>query len=398
MLGVRNGPVTMRRILFTNHLAPGAASCYRQSDLAKYLTRRGFRCDFIGRRPKRHPGREPGEDDLGLRNFESATYWKEPLEGRIASNVGLFRRTLDGGMVHVSKAFPYTATVISLGNVPRSRLSVDMEELDGYGGYSSYAGLYGLRGSLLTFFERLFPKRGGVVPAVSHFLMDRMRRLGVPGERLVFVPNGYDEELFNPRVRGDYVRDGYSLGGSEVVIYASTFHRFEEDIHRIALAAFKLVTRELPGAKMLMVGGGNLDVRPLIAAVGLQGSVVRTGRVSREVIPRMIAASDVALHVISGHPFHISTCPMVVPEYMAMGRATVAPRVGELAFGLGGGAGLLVDRPDPRLLADGMLRLLKDDSTREAVGKAALSRAREEYSLSVLAARLGSAYEALGAA
>ncbi len=385
----------MRRILFTNHLPPGSASCYRQADLAKYLTKRGFRCDFIARRPRSPPGRvqEPASQEWP---FRSTTYWEEPLERSLLANVRLFRRTIEGSpLIHVSKAFPYTAAVITMGNIPRRKLSVDMEELDGYGGYASYAGLYGPKGNLLTVCERLFPMLGDIVLAVSHHLVERMHQLGVPRDRILFVPNGYDEDQFNTSISGDDVRERYSLGDSKVVIYVSTFHRFETELHRAALAGFKLASAEVPDAKMLMVGGGNLDVSSLVAESRLQDRVVLAGRVPREMIPSMIAASDLALHVISDHPFHVSTAPMVVPEYMAMGKAVVAPRIGELAFGLADGAGLLVERPDPRLLAEGMVRLLKEDSTREAIGMEALRRARAEYSYAILAARLGSAYDRL---
>jgi glycosyltransferase involved in cell wall biosynthesis len=386
----------MRRILFTNHLPPGSASCYRQSDLAKYLALRGFRCDFIARSPRGPPGplQEPASPNGGP--FRSTTYWEEPLERRLLANVRLFRKTIHGEpLIHVSKAFPFTAAVISLANHPRKKLSIDMEELDGYGGYASYAGFYGAKGGLLTVCERLFPPQADVVPAVSHHLLERMHQLGVPRDRLLFVPNGYDKDRFNPSVSGEGVREAYSLGDSRVVIYVSTFHRFETELHRVALAAFKLASTEVPDAKMLMVGGGNLDIRSLIAEARLQDRVVPAGRVPREMIPRMIAASDMALHVISNHPFHVSTAPMVVPEYMAMAKAVVAPKIGELAFGLAEGAGLLVERPDPRLLADGMVTLLKDESRREAIGREALKRARAEYSFEVLAARLGAAYDRL---
>jgi glycosyltransferase involved in cell wall biosynthesis len=381
----------MRDILFTNHLPPGSASCLRQSDLAKYLSRRGFACDFIARRPKGRAGSGNGPD---VSNFRSTTYWKEPIERSLPHNVRLFRKAIEGDpIIHVSKAFPYTAAVISLGNHPHRKLSVDMEELDGYGGYASYAGLYGARGNLLTVCERVFPPQGDIVLTVSHHLIERMHQLGVSRDRLLFVPNGYDEECFNPSVKGDGVRDSYSLGDSRVVVYVSTFHQFEVGLHQVALDAFKIASREVPDARMLMVGGGNLDVRPLVAERHLEDRVVVAGRVPRSMVPQLIASSDIAIHVISSHPFHVSTAPMVVPEYMAMAKAVVAPRIGELAFGLADGAGFLVDHPTADLLAAGIVRLLKDDSARETMEKQALKRARAEYNYTVLAERLGAAYQ-----
>ncbi len=386
----------MRRILFTNHLPPGSASSYRQSDLAKYLALKGFECNFIGRRPPGEQGPINESGTLAGWPFRSVAYWDEPLVEKFPANLGKLKRRLEGmALVHVNRANPYTATLVSLGNLPRRRLTVDMEDWDGYGGYASYAGFYGAKGHVLTLYENLFPRLGDIVIAVSHLLMERMQQLGVPREKLLFVPNGYDDDRFDPSVDGGEMRDKYSVGDYPVVIYMSTFHRFEAELHRTALAAFKLASREVPDARMLMIGGGDLDIRSLIADARLQDRVIHAGRVPREEIPQMIAASDVALHVISDHPFHRASSPMVMPEYMAMAKAVVAPRIGELAFALAEGAGVLVERPDPRLLADGLVRLLKDDSLREAVGREALRRARAEYSYKVLAERLSSVYSRL---
>jgi glycosyltransferase involved in cell wall biosynthesis len=83
---------------------------------------------------------------------------------------------------------------------------------------------------------------------------------------------------------------------------------------------------------------------------------------------------------------------MVMPEYMAMGKPIVAPRTGELAYALTGGAGWLVDGAKPELLAGGVVALLKDETRRREMGMTAQRKAREEYSYRSLAAKLKTAY------
>lgn len=227
---------------------------------------------------------------------------------------------------------------------------------------------------------------------VSHLLTSRMAQLGVPREKMVLIPNGYDEELFNPSMSGGEIREQYALKDSPVVIYMSTFWKFERGLHETALAAFKEVTRQVPDARLLMVGGGNLPVSSLIAERGLEGRVIPTGFVERRRVPMLIASADVALHVISDHPFHAASSPMVMPEYMAMGKPIVAPRTGELAYALTGGAGWLVSGARPDLLATGVVALLKDEQRRHEMGLTAEKKAREEYSYRSLAAKLKAAY------
>jgi len=382
----------MAKVAFVNHLRLGSASSFRQAGLAKYLARLGMPSDFLGR--EGHSVTNAAEVPPEWKCFERISFWKEPLVPGIRDNVKLLRSVArESSLLHVNRANPYTATVVALGKPLATKLVVDMEDWDGFGGYSTYAGFYGARGGLLTLYENSFPRLGDLVLTVSHLLTARMVQLGVPREKLMLIPNGYDEELFNSSISGEAVRAKYGLDDRPVVIYMSTYWRFEKELHEIALRAFKEVSREHPEARLLMVGGGDLDVPALVASNGLEGVVVPTGFVDRKEIPLLIAAADVALHVISDRPFHRASSPMVMPEYMAMGKPIVAPRTGELAYALEGGAGWLVDAANPKLLAGGVKALLEDDTMRRDMGQRALARVREEYSYSKLAARLKVAYE-----
>ncbi len=381
---------TVTSILFTNHLPLGSASSYRQAGLAKYLRAAGFETRCLCR-----AGGSAPRDARGLSTewpqYHDIRYWREPLVPALPANAAIFRESAkEDTIVLINRANPYTSTVAMLGRRKGTPLIVDMEDWDGYGGYSSYVGAYGPKGLMLTFFENLFPRQGSLVLAVSHLLYSRMAALGVPKERLLYLPNGYDDDLFDPSIAGTKVRDRFSLGDSPVVIYMSTFWKFERELHRTALDAFRMVLEEQPRAKMLMLGRGDLSVDSLIAERGLGGSVIKTGFISRRELAQFISAADVALHVISSHPYHQASSPMVVSEYMAMEKPVVAPRVGELAYALGDGAGLLVDRVEPRLLAEGVTRLLSDGGAREKIGRRARERARKEYSYARLAERLRS--------
>jgi len=384
----------MKGVAFVNHLRLGSASSFRQAGLAKYLDRLGVEGEFLGL--KGRTTASVAETMEEWRCFQRISYWNEPLVTRFLENLGLFRRIAhDNPILHVNRANPYTATIAALGKSGRNKLVVDMEDWDGFGGYSSYASLYGGRGAMLTLYENTFPRLGDLVVTVSHLLTSRMAQLGVPRDKMLLIPNGYDEELFAPSISGEEVREQYGLKDFPVVIYMSTFWQFERGLHEIALDAFKEVTRRIPDARLLMVGGGNLPVSSLIAERGLEDRVMPTGFVERGKIPELIASADVALHVISDHPFHKASSPMVMPEYMAMGKPIVAPRTGELAYALTGGAGWLVDDARPEPLAGGVVALLKDEAKRREMGLAALKKAQEEYSYGSLAAKLKVAYARL---
>ena len=266
----------MRGVAFVNHLRLGSASSFRQAGLAKYLDRLAVEGEFLGLRG--NTTAKAAETMEEWRCFRRISYWNEPIVNRFLENLGLFKRVAhENPVLHVNRANPYTATIASLGKSGGNKLVVDMEDWDGFGGYSSYANLYGGRGALLTLYENAFPRLGDLVLTVSHLLTSRMAQLGVSREKILLIPNGYDEELFDSSMSGDEVRDQYGLRGSPVVIYMSTFHKFERGLHEIALSAFKEVTRQVPDAKLLMLGGGNLPISSLIAERGLEKRVVRNG-------------------------------------------------------------------------------------------------------------------------
>lgn len=377
------------RILYVNHNPLGSASTYRQAGLAKYLSRKGFRCAFLGRSRRPFGGKDEG-DEGGWKAFLSRTYWREPLVRSTLANARLYRRLAsDSDFVHVNRGYPYTSGVILAGG-SSAKLVVDMEDWDGFGGYSSYARLYGPKGALLTVSELVLPRRADLVLAVSRHILKIMRVRGIPDSRLVYLPNGVDLELFDGGISKDAARRSLGLRTEPVVMYTSTFWSWESQLHETALATFRAVSLKVPEARFLMTGPGELSFRRQIDALGLGEKVRFTGYVPREEVPRLMAAVDVAVHVISEHPFHQASSPMVVPEYMAMGKAVVAPRVGELASMLGGGAGVLVDHPDPEGLASAIVRLLRRDDLRTEIGRQAHIVAAQRYSYDVLSGRLAS--------
>ena len=85
--------------------------------------------------------------------------------------------------------------------------------------------------------------------------------------------------------------------------------------------------------------------------------------------------------------------PLKLAEYMACGKAIVASDVGEVRAMLDG-AGLIVPQGDKAALAEGILRLLKDEALRLDVGRRARKRAEEYFSWQRAAETLLAVYAA----
>jgi len=388
-------------ILFVNHLKLGSASSYRQAGFAKYLRETGNKSSLICRTSnksieEKNPPEKGSIDRIDYPQYNDINYWKEPLARRFFSNVRSFSNISKvNKIVHANRANPYTATIISAARSSNYKLVVDMEDWDGFGGYSSYTKNYNAKGVVLSVYEDLFPRTADLVVVVSQLLRDLMIRAGVPSNKILLVPNGFEPSIFNPKVSGKEAREKYRLFDNPVVIYSSTFWKFEKWNHEVALGAFRKIQKSVPEVRFLLVGSGNVAMQSMIEQYGLEKNAVATGFVPREEVPQLMAAADVAMHVISRHGFHAASSPMIISEYMAVGKAIVAPRVGELANLLGGEEGFLVEEPDSELLADGVVKLLKNDALRKEMGARAASKALSDYSYSVLAKKLEKSYNDL---
>jgi glycosyltransferase involved in cell wall biosynthesis len=158
--------------------------------------------------------------------------------------------------------------------------------------------------------------------------------------------------------------------------------------HTVLLAAFERVRREIPNARLVLVGDGELEaeLRALVADRGMAGSVTFTGAVE-EVWPVLAGAHIFALSSLS-EAFGIA-----VVEAMAAGLPVVVPAVGGLPELLQPeGCGELFPPGDDVALADVLVRLLRSPELRDRMG-AAGRRAAEPLRMESTVARYLALYD-----
>jgi glycosyltransferase involved in cell wall biosynthesis len=127
----------------------------------------------------------------------------------------------------------------------------------------------------------------------------------------------------------------------------------------------------VPNLKLLIIGDGpdrsRLDA--VVEGLGLGDRVMFTGRVSHADVVRYIAAVDIA--VSSADRTGIAS-PMKLLEYMAMERATVAPRLPNIQDLIDDNVdGLLFEPDNERALSSVLRRLADDPALRLRLGRQA---------------------------
>jgi len=207
---------------------------------------------------------------------------------------------------------------------------------------------------------------------VSTPLARQVRALA-PGARVTVIPNAVDPVRFDPRRAGrDAMRARLGLGHRCTIGWTGILRAW----HGLDLLLEAIV--RLPDTHLLIVGDGpsREEVERRAAALGVDGRVTVTGRVPHAEVPAYLSAMDVA--VVAAERTGIAS-PMKLLEYLAMGRAVVAPRTESLADVVHDEETALLFEPDSAPgLAACLARLAADPELRAALGERAAAFVRRE--------------------
>lgn len=199
---------------------------------------------------------------------------------------------------------------------------------------------------------------------VSDVLAGYIRRAGVPEERICIIHNGINRSRFPAGASGTEARR--ELGLDEQVVLG--FTGFVRSWHRLETVIPLLADR--PDAALLVIGDGpaRADIEAAADAAGVSERVRFLGFVERDRIAGYVAAFDIALQ-----PSVVAyASPLKIFEYMALGRAIVAPDQPNIREILDHErTACLFDPDDPRGLITAVSTLLSDEEMRRKLGQAA---------------------------
>lgn len=200
-----------------------------------------------------------------------------------------------------------------------------------------------------------------------------LERHGLPAEKIFVVPNGADTDTFRPDTPPDaeFPRDP----ARPRIGYVGSFQAW----HALDLLGKVIdqVGRERPQSRFLMVGAGE-GVERLRAETALPPErLAFTGRVEHARVPGLVASLDIGLLAEAAY----YQCPLKVVEWMAAGKAIVAPGYPPLHELIEDGKeGLLFPPGDFEAMSRALLRLVDDRELRERLGRAAAERAHASLS------------------
>jgi glycosyltransferase involved in cell wall biosynthesis len=184
---------------------------------------------------------------------------------------------------------------------------------------------------------------------------------------VTLVPNGADENMFNPNDDGKGFRIKYEFGESFIAMYAGA-HGISNDLD-VVLAAAELI-RDDEHITIVLVGDGKEKpaLQEQARAMDLQ-NVRFLPPVPKTEMPGTLAAADACIAILKSIPLYATVYPNKVFDYMAAGRPILLAIDGVIREVVEqADAGVFVPPGDPRALADGIQRLAADRAEGRRLG------------------------------
>ncbi len=214
-------------------------------------------------------------------------------------------------------------------------------------------------------FEDRLPAAAAGITVNTHFTQQRLEHLGVPAERIVYVPNGVDRERFDdiPRAAAVNLRRELRLGTQKVVLYVGSLSLTSHPVD-LLLEAFSIVHQNDSDTVLVLVGGGEdlQQLRNQAQMLGIEEDVRFVGRVHPARVPPYFHLANVSVDPVHNDPVALARFPLKLVESLSAGTPVITGNVGDRADLLANGGGLLVQPGSKTALADAILQVLQNSS------------------------------------
>jgi len=246
----------------------------------------------------------------------------------------------------------------------------------------------------IKLFYRIFLSDYTKIIAVSEATRDALiNKIGISSRRILRIPHGIDANKFNIVCDINDInkkKEKLRIPLSSKVVGTVGHLENSKGVNYFIEAAKELL-KQRQDTEFLIVGDGSLrsQLERKTETLGLTPKVRFLGY--RRDILELLAIMDIFLFTSNWESFGI-----VLLEAMAMGVPTAGFNVGAASeIIVNGETGILIARRDPILLAKVTIKLLEDESCRNAMARKGRERVRSCFSLDRMVEKIEGLYESL---
>lgn len=181
-------------------------------------------------------------------------------------------------------------------------------------------------GAIETYFEEAFRKKADGVTVIATALADRAHKLGVPRERLHWIPQGVDPHFFKPLPK-KRIRDQLGISKETKLAVFSAQVIIDLDL---VLSAFVKVCKAVPQAKLMLLGRRSILTQKIAKKNRIEQKIFDLGMIPFGEIPKYLSCADVLLLPFKNKIANIGRWPTKLGEYLSIGRPIVSNPVGDI--------------------------------------------------------------------
>ncbi len=253
--------------------------------------------------------------------------------------------------------------------------------------YAWFGGTSLLRARIYERLDLSLLRRCEYVLAISDTVRQQSIDLGLPPAKVVTMFSGIDYDAFQVTIDRPAVRQALGAEPGDLLL-GNIARLFPEKDQSTLLRAMPSILRELPQARLVIVGDG-----PLLAALREEADRLSvSARVTfagfRRDLAEVLQALDLQVHSSIKEGLPVAVC-----SGMAAGLPVVSTDIDGVAEVITPGVtGMLVPPGDPAGLADAIVTVLKDPGLARTIAANGQRRMRDEFRLSHVVGKLEGIY------
>jgi glycosyltransferase involved in cell wall biosynthesis len=235
--------------------------------------------------------------------------------------------------------------------------------------------------------ERTMYKTSWRISTQTEGIIESLKNRGIPQEKIVFLPNGVDPDLFAPQAPDEELAKKLDLKGKYVILYAGTMgyaHGLE-----VALQAAQILEKTDPDIAFLMVGDGS--EKPRLEEMAREMNLTSIRWVEFQPITEMsryYSLSSLNLSTLRRYKLSEGVRPSKVFPGLASAKPLVYVGEGEGAKIVEeSGGGVVIPPEEPEILAKTILELKKDQERCAEMGRKGREFVIKHYSWKAIVSR-----------